>query len=198
MGLVIRLFDVVIAFTVLLIFAPLLIIVALIIKLTSKGPVLFRQVRVGRHDIDFRILKFRTMLINADKLGSLTVGARDPRVTSIGYFLRKYKLDELPQLINVLIGDMSIVGPRPELRKYVDMYTSEQKKILAIRPGITDYASIEYRNENELLAAAANPELFYIEQVMPQKIRLNYKYLHNRNPVNYFKVIFSTIFPSVN
>jgi len=193
-----RLFDILISAIALTLLLPLFLVIAVLIKVTSSGPVFFKQVRVGKGNKDFKIFKFRTMYMNAAQLGSLTVGSKDSRITRVGYFLRKYKLDELPQLFNVLAGEMSIVGPRPELRKYVDMYTAEQMKILNIKPGITDYASIEYRNENELLAMAPNPEQYYIEYVMPHKIQINHKYLLNKTPISYFKVIVRTFISAIN
>jgi len=193
-----RLFDILISAIALTLLLPLFLVIAVLIKATSSGPVFFKQVRVGKGNKDFKIFKFRTMYMNAAQLGSLTVGSKDSRITRVGYFLRKYKLDELPQLFNVLAGEMSIVGPRPELRKYVDMYTAEQMKILNIKPGITDYASIEYRNENELLAMTPNPEQYYIEYVMPHKIQINHKYLLNKTPISYFKVIVRTFISAIN
>ncbi len=193
-----RLFDILISAIALTLLLPLFLVIAVLIKVTSSGPVFFKQVRVGKGNKDFKIFKFRTMYMNAAQLGSLTVGNKDSRITRVGYFLRKYKLDELPQLFNVLAGEMSIVGPRPELRKYVDMYTAEQMKILNIKPGITDYASIEYRNENELLAMTPNPEQYYIEYVMPHKIQINHKYLLNKTPISYFKVIVRTFISAIN
>ena len=191
----IRFFDIVFSFTGLIILSPLLLIVAVWVKIDSKGPVLYRQIRVGLHNIDFRLLKFRSMRINADKAGLLTVGGRDSRITTAGYWLRKYKIDELPQLINVLKGDMSLVGPRPEVRKYVNMYTEAQKKVLMVRPGITDMASIAYKKENELLAGSPDPEKTYIDQVMPAKLKLNMVFIENPTLTNYFKIIFKTLFP---
>ena len=191
----IRFFDIVFSFTGLIILSPLLLIVAVWVKIDSKGPVLYRQIRVGLHNIDFRLLKFRSMRINADKAGLLTVGGRDSRITTAGYWLRKYKIDELPQLINVLKGDMSLVGPRPEVRKYVNMYTETQKKVLMVRPGITDMASIAYKKENELLAGSPDPEKTYIDQVMPAKLKLNMVFIENPTLTNYFKIIFKTLFP---
>jgi lipopolysaccharide/colanic/teichoic acid biosynthesis glycosyltransferase len=191
----IRFFDIVFSFTGLIILSPLLLILAIWVAIDSRGPVLYKQVRVGKNDIDFRLLKFRSMRINADKAGLLTVGGRDSRITHAGYYLRKCKLDELPQLINVLIGDMSLVGPRPEVRKYVELYNADQKKVLNVRPGITDMASIAYKNENELLAASPDPEKAYIEEIMPQKLKLNMLFIQNPSLINYFKIIFKTIFP---
>lgn len=187
-----RLFDIFFSFIGLIILIPILIIIAFCIKLNSKGPVFYKQTRVGRYGIDFKIFKFRTMEMDADKLGLLTIGDKDPRVNKIGYILRKYKLDELPQLINVFIGDMSFVGPRPEVRKYVDLYSESDMEILNVKPGITDYASIEYRNEAELIKEGHNPEKTYIEQIMPQKIKLNKVYIKQNNIATDFKIIIKT------
>jgi lipopolysaccharide/colanic/teichoic acid biosynthesis glycosyltransferase len=173
--------------------SPFLFIIAFIIKLTSGGSVLYKQPRIGLNGKEFNLIKFRTMHQNSDKLGLITVGGRDPRVTSIGYFLRKFKLDELPQLINVLIGDMSLVGPRPEVKKYVNLYSQEQRKVLSIRPGITDWASIYYRDENVILGQSADPEKDYIEKIMPDKLNFNLIYIHNYGVAVYFKIIFSTL-----
>lgn len=188
-----RAFDLTASFIGLLILFPFLLILSLLVGLTSPGGIFYRQVRVGRYGKDFRLWKFRTMRPDSDKKGLLTVGGRDPRVTSIGYFLRKYKLDELPQLLNVLSGDMSLVGPRPEVRKYVDLYNAEQKRVLDIRPGITDYASIEYSNENELLAKSPDPERTYIEEVMPAKLKLNMKYIEEKGAMKDLKIILKTV-----
>jgi lipopolysaccharide/colanic/teichoic acid biosynthesis glycosyltransferase len=188
-----RLFDLIIALPLLLLVSPILIIIAFLIKLNSKGPVFYLQQRVGFKGKDFFIYKFRTMRIGADKLGLLTVGGRDPRVTTVGYFLRKYKLDELPQLINVVNGSMSLVGPRPEVRKYVNLYSSEQKNVLLAKPGITDYASIEYADENNLLAASSDPEKTYIDEIMPAKLKLNMKYIAEQGVFTDVKIIFLTV-----
>ena len=193
----IRLSDFVFSFICLVVILPILLLVAIAIKLTSKGPVFFRQVRVGKNGTDFTLLKFRTMQVNADNKGLLTVGGRDARITPLGYYLRKFKIDELPQIINVLKGEMSIVGPRPEVRRYVDLYNQEQRKVLKVLPGITDYASIAYRNENELLAGAADPEYLYIHEIMPRKIELNATFITNRNLKEYFSIIFKTLITSV-
>ena len=190
-----RLFDICLSAFGLLILSPLFIIVTIWIIIDSRGPVLYRQVRVGRFGVDFTLLKFRSMRVNADKAGLLTVGGRDNRITNTGYYLRKIKLDELPQLFNVLIGDMSLVGPRPEVRKYVQLYNDEQKKVLQVRPGITDLASIAYKNENELLAQSADPEKTYINEVMPEKLRLNQQFIENPTIKNYFTIIFRTVIP---
>lgn len=161
--------------------------------LDSRGGIFYRQVRVGKNNKDFFLLKFRTMQSGADKKGLLTVGSKDSRVTRVGYYLRKYKLDELPQLFNVLFGGMSLVGPRPEVRKYVDLYNQEQQQVLSVKPGITDYASIEYSNENEILAKAENPEQTYITEIMPHKLLLNLKYIHEQGFITDVKIIFRTI-----
>lgn len=188
-----RLFDIVFCLCGLTILAPVFIIIAIIIKLSSKGPVFYIQKRVGQYNIDFSLLKFRTMAIGADKSGLLTVGSKDSRITSVGYFLRKYKLDELPQLINVLLGNMSLVGPRPEVRKYVDLYNQEQAEILNVKPGITDYASIEYFEENDLLAKSDNPEQTYIEKILPSKITLNKKYISKSGIMTDVKILYLTL-----
>jgi lipopolysaccharide/colanic/teichoic acid biosynthesis glycosyltransferase len=188
-----RVFDFICSFIGFIILLPLFVIISIIIILDSKGGVFYKQVRVGKDNIDFKLLKFRTMAAGSDKKGLLTVGGRDSRITRSGYFLRKYKLDELPQLINVMTGDMSLVGPRPEVRKYVDLYNEEQKKVLIVLPGITDYASIEYSNENELLARSADPEKTYIEEVMPAKLKLNAKYIVEQGLGTDLKIIFRTL-----
>lgn len=189
----IRFFDIFFSAFGLIILSPFFIIISLWIVLDSKGRIFYKQIRVGKNNIDFKLYKFRSMAVGSDKKGLITVGARDSRITRSGYFLRKYKIDELPQLINVLKGDMSLVGPRPEVRKYVDMYTDEQRKVLGVRPGITDYASIEYIDENNILAQAPNPDKAYIEQVLPDKINYNMKYINNQSIIEYFKIIVLTI-----
>lgn len=188
----IRLCDILFSLLGLLLLAPLFIIVALWIVIDDPGPVFYRQQRVGLNGKDFYLLKFRSMRIGADKMSLITVGDRDPRVTHAGYYIRKYKLDELPQLLNVFVGDMSLVGPRPEVRRYVDTYTPEQRLVLSVRPGITDYASIEYIDENTVLAAADDPDKTYIEQIIPAKIALNMRYINHRTLGEYFKIIFLT------
>ena len=190
---VIRFFDFILSLVGLVILAPLFVVLSVWIKIDSKGPVFYKQVRVGQNSKDFGLFKFRSMVVDADKKGLITVGGRDPRITRSGYFIRKYKLDELPQLINVLVGDMSLVGPRPEVRKYVDLYTDEQQKVLSVKPGITDYASIEYMDENEILGKSNDPEKTYIEEIMPEKIKYNMKYIQNKNVSEYFKIIFLTL-----
>ena len=188
-----RLFDILFSAVALVIFLPVFTIVAVLIKWESKGPILFHQERIGKNTKPFKILKFRTMFLGSDKKGLLTVGGRDSRITRVGIFLRKYKIDELPQLVNVLKGDMSIVGPRPEVEKYVKLYTPEQSKVLTVRPGISDFASIEFRNENEILSNADDPEKIYIEEVMQKKLELNQKFISDPSISNYFRVIFKTI-----
>ena len=176
-----RFFDVIASGLGLMVLSPLFLILAVWIKLDSRGPVFYRQVRVGRHNKDFRIFKFRSMRVGADKGSLVTIGGRDPRVTRSGYWIRKFKLDELPQLINVFIGDMSLVGPRPEVRHYVDYWTSEQMHVLDVRPGITDPASIKFRNENELMEQTEDPEKYYIEVIMQEKIKLYLEYVEKHN-----------------
>ena len=187
-----RLCDIVLSAVGLLCLSPLLLVVALWVKIDSTGPVFYRQLRVGRYNTDFRIYKFRSMYTDSDKRGLITIGGHDPRVTRAGYYIRKLKLDELPQLINVLLGDMSFVGPRPEVRKYVDMYTPEQLHVLDVRPGITDAASIKYRNENDILARQANPERYYIDVVMQDKLRINLEYVAHNSLLEDLKLIFET------
>lgn len=187
-----RLFDIIASGCGLLVLSPILIIVAIWIKLDSEGPVFYRQVRVGRYNKDFRIFKFRSMRIGSDKGSLVTIGGRDPRITRSGYFIRKFKIDELPQLFNVFIGDMSLVGPRPEVRHYVDYWTSEQMRVLDVRPGITDPASIRFRNENELLAKAEDPEKYYIDVIMQEKIKLYLEYVDNVSFWYDIRLIFRT------
>jgi lipopolysaccharide/colanic/teichoic acid biosynthesis glycosyltransferase len=189
----IRTLDFLFSFLGLILLSPFFLLIAFLIKISSSGPVVYKQSRIGLNGAEFSVYKFRTMRMNSDKLGLITVGGRDHRITSIGYYLRKYKLDELPQLINVLNGDMSLVGPRPEVKKYVELYTQEQSKVLTILPGITDWASIYYRDENVILGQSLNPEKDYIEKVIPDKLNYNLIYIENYGLVQYFKIIFSTI-----
>lgn len=188
-----RLFDIIASGLGLLFLSPFFLLIAIWIKLDSKGPVFYRQVRVGRYNKDFRIFKFRSMRVGADKGSLVTIGGRDPRVTRSGYYIRKFKLDELPQLINVFIGDMSLVGPRPEVRHYVNYWTQEQMHVLDVRPGITDPASIKFRNENELMAKVEDPEKYYIEIIMQEKIRLYLEYVQNASFWYDIKLIFLTL-----
>lgn len=189
-----RFLDIVVSLLGILITSPILLVVGILIKLTSKGPVLYRQERIGRNGVTFRILKFRTMVVNADAKGlKITVGG-DKRITGVGKVLRKTKLDELPQLFNVLFGQMSLVGPRPEVAEYVELYTEEQRTVLSVRPGITDYASVCFRNENEILAQAEDPQKEYIEHIMPLKLRYNQKYIQEMGIFTDLKIIFLTAY----
>ena len=187
-----RLFDIVASGLGLMVLSPLFLILAIWIKLDSKGPVFYRQVRVGYKNKDFRIFKFRSMRVGADKGSLVTIGGHDPRVTRSGYFIRKFKFDELPQLINVFLGDMSLVGPRPEVRHYVDYWTPEQMHVLDVRPGITDPASIKFRNENELMEQAEDPEKYYIEVIMQEKIKLYLEYVEKHSFFYDLGLIFKT------
>lgn len=193
----IRFFDIVFSGIGLLLLLPVFLILYILIRCESKGGGFYSQERIGKDGIPFKLLKFRSMRKDADKLGLITVGGRDPRITRMGYFIRKYKLDELPQLWNVFVGDMSLVGPRPEVEKYTRLYTEEQSRVLSVRPGITDWASIEYVDENEILGKADDPDKVYIEQIMPDKIRYNMKWIDNQGVIEYFKIIFCTFFKIV-
>ena len=188
-----RVFDIVASGFGLVVLSPLFLTIAIWIRLDSEGPVFYRQVRVGRNNKDFRILKFRSMKEGSDNGSLVTVGGRDQRITRFGYFLRRFKLDELPQLINVFVGDMSLVGPRPEVRHYVDFWTLEQMHVLDVRPGITDPASIKFRNENDLLDKADDPEEYYINVIMQEKIRLYLEYVVNHSLWYDIRLIFRTI-----
>ena len=189
-----RLFDITASFFGIIILSPLLIFIGLWVELSSKGGVFYKQIRVGKNNKDFKLYKFRSMRVNSDKQGLLTVGSKDSRITKAGYFIRKYKIDELPQLFNVLKGDMSFVGPRPEVRRYVDLYSKEQMQVLKVAPGITDPASIKYRNENDLLSSANNPEEYYIQYIMPDKLKINIDYINTQTFIKDIKIIFQTIF----
>ena len=188
-----RLFDIVASALGLIVLSPIFLILAIWIKLDSKGPVFYRQARVGRYNKDFRIFKFRTMRLGADNGSLVTIGDKDPRITRSGYFIRKCKLDEIPQLINVLVGDMSLVGPRPEVRHYVNYWTPEQMRVLDVRPGITDTASIKFRNENELMAKAEDPEKYYIEVIMQEKLKLYLEYVDHHSFFGDIGLIFKTL-----
>lgn len=188
-----RLFDIFFSIVGLTFLLPLFLIIALVIAIESRGGVFYLQNRVGKNNIDFKLYKFRTMFIDSDKAGLITVGMRDNRITKVGYLLRKYKFDELPQLLNVLQGSMSFVGPRPEVRKYVELYNDTQLKVLKVKPGITDYASIEYSNENELLGNASDPDQLYVEVIMPAKLSLNLKYINEISIATDVKLILQTI-----
>lgn len=189
-----RILDIVFSTLAIIFFSPLLILISFLIVIDSKGSVIYSQTRVGKNNVDFNLLKFRTMKINSDNHGLLTLGNRDPRITRVGYYLRKTKIDEFPQLINIIKGDMSIVGPRPEVRKYVDMYNDTQKKALSVSPGLTDYASLAYINESEILSTTNEPETVYITKIMPHKIELNLHYIETQNLTEDFKIIFKTIY----
>jgi len=187
-----RIFDILASFVILSVFLPVGIIISIAIIFSSKGGVFYIQERIGLNKQPFDLLKFRTMTIGADKKGKLTVGTDDSRITSVGKILRKFKLDEFPQFINVLLGQMSIVGPRPEVKEYVDLYSISQLDILNVKPGITDLASLEYFNENELLGKSKDPQRTYIEDVMPAKIALNKKYLESPSLKNDLKIVWRT------
>ena len=188
-----RFFDIFCSLIGIILLSPLFLIICLLQIISSGFPVFYIQNRVGKDNIDFNLFKFRTMKTDSDKLGLLTVGGRDPRVTQLGYYLRKFKIDEFPQLFNVLLGTMSLVGPRPEVRKYVDMYNEAQRHVLSVKPGITDYASIEFINENEMLAQSNEPEKTYINDIMPKKLALNLKYIKDQNLMVDLKIITKTI-----
>ena len=189
-----RAFDVLFSLIGIIVLLPVFIIISLLIIIDSKGGILYKQERTGKGDEIFKVFKFRTMRPDSFSKGALTVGSRDPRITNVGYYLRKYKLDELPQLFNVLFGDMSFVGPRPEVKKYTDLYNTAQKKVLTVRPGITDYASIKFRNENDLLSVSDNPEQLYIDEIMPEKLDLNLKYINDNSLFKDIKIIFDTFY----
>jgi len=188
----IRFFDILFSFIGLTILTPILLIISFLVVCTSQGTIFYKQIRVGKNDEDFVLYKFRTMKTGSDRKSLLTVGYNDSRITNIGRFLRKYKLDELPQLWNVLKGDMSLVGPRPEVRKYVNLYNDAQKRVLSIRPGITDYASVAFVDENRILAQSKDPEKEYIEAIMPKKLELNLRYIENPSVKEYFKILLLT------
>ncbi len=192
-----RIFDILISVLVLVLFLPIGIVISIGILLSSRGGAFYIQKRVGRNGKEFGLYKFRTMRKHADRIGKLTVGMRDPRITSLGYFLRKTKLDEFPQFLNVLKGDMSIVGPRPEVQEFVDLYTPEQRTILSVRPGITDYASLEFFQENELLGKSSDPQKTYIEEIMPAKLMLNKKYLERPTVAHDLLIMWKTFLKMV-
>ena len=187
-----RLFDIVLSLIVLAVFLPFGMLIAMVIVCDTKGHVFYKQTRVGRHNKDFQLYKFRTMYEDSDHGSLITIGTKDSRITQSGIFLRKYKIDEFPQFLNILKGEMSIVGPRPEVRKYVDLYTPEQMKVLSVRPGLTDYASIRYVDENALLASSDNPEQTYIHEIMPDKLALNLKYIQEQSLWVDIKIILKT------
>lgn len=188
-----RLFDIFFSLTGIILLMPFFLLTWAFIRLDSKGGAIYKQTRVGLNNKDFKLFKFRSMFKDAEKRGQLTVGMRDQRITKVGYYIRKYKLDELPQLFNVLNGSMSIVGPRPELRKYVNYYNAEQMRVLSVKPGITDFASIKYFKENELLGKSPDPEKEYLEVIMPEKLKLNLQYIEQQTFAGDLKIIFNTI-----
>ena len=188
-----RIFDILLSGIGILLLLPIFLFVIIWIKADSKGSPFYRQLRVGQFGKDFSLLKFRSMRTGSDKAGLLTIGGRDPRVTRSGVFIRKYKIDELPQLINVFLGQMSLVGPRPEVRKYVDLYNEAQRRVLLVKPGITDLASLEYFDENDLLAKSDHPEKTYIEVVMPHKLELNLQYIDQSGLLADVQIILRTI-----
>ncbi len=188
-----RISDITFSLLGIIILFPFFIIISLLVVMDSGFPIFYNQKRVGKNGKLFSLLKFRTMLKDSDKKGLLTVGRKDSRITNLGYYLRKLKIDEFPQLFNVLIGDMSLVGPRPEVLKYVELYTEEQKTVLSIRPGITDYASIIYSDENSLLLETKDPEHYYINKVMPSKLKLNLKYIKDQSFSTDLKIILKTL-----
>ncbi len=189
-----RLFDILFSVIILIVLSPIFILVSILIIIDNGFPIFYLQKRVGKHFQEFNLIKFRSMKKNADKKGLLTVGSNDNRITQIGYYLRKLKIDELPQFINVLKGEMSVVGPRPEVKKYVDLYTNEQKLVLSIKPGITDYASLKYIDENDILSQSENPEKTYINKVMPEKLSINLEYIHHYSFWSDIKIIAQTFF----
>ncbi|MDQ2863886.1 MAG: sugar transferase [Bacteroidota bacterium] len=189
----IRFFDILFSLVGIIVLSPVLMIIYFLVIIETKGGGFYIQKRVGRGGKIFKLYKFRSMSVGADKKGLITVGGSDPRMTRMGIFIRRFKLDELPQLFNVLNGTMSLVGPRPEVQKYVELYTPAQYEVLSVKPGITDYASIEYVNENIVLGKADNPEKIYIDEILPAKIQLNMKYIQNRSLKEYFFIIFLTL-----
>lgn len=188
----IRFFDLIFSIMGLVILSPLFIVLYLLIRIESKGGGFYSQERIGKNGKPFKLYKFRSMRIGSDKKRLITIGEKDNRITKTGFILRKYKLDELPQLWNVVIGDMSLVGPRPEVKKYTDLYTEEQKQVLHVRPGITDWASIKYVDENKILGESKTPDEAYVNLIMPNKIKLNMVYIQNQTLGEYFKIIFTT------
>ena len=188
----IRFFDLIFSIMGLVILSPLFIVLYLLIRIESKGGGFYSQERIGKNGKPFKLYKFRSMRIGSDKKGLITIGEKDNRITKTGFILRKYKLDELPQLWNVFIGDMSLVGPRPEVKKYTDLYTEEQKQVLQVRPGITDWASIKYVDENKILGESKDPDEAYVNLIMPNKIKLNMVYIQHQTLGEYFKIIFTT------
>jgi lipopolysaccharide/colanic/teichoic acid biosynthesis glycosyltransferase len=193
-----RIFDIIVSFIGLILLSPVFLFICLIIPIESKGGIFYIQKRIGKGGVEFNLFKFRTMFKDSAEKGLITIGAKDSRITRVGYYLRKYKLDELPQLINVLAGTMSLVGPRPEVKKYTTLYSKEQQKVLSVKPGITDYASIEFSNENEILGNSSDPINLYVNEIMPKKLELNLKYISEMNLYTDLKIIFRTIFKIIS
>lgn len=189
-----RLFDFIFSLIGLILLYPFLLIIALLIKLNDGGPSLYKGIRAGYNGKPFKMLKFRTMVLNAEKIGASSTADDDPRITRVGKFMRKYKLDELPQLINILKGEMSFVGPRPQVKWAVDLYNKEEKQILSVRPGITDYASIKFPNEGEILKGSKDPDKDYMEKIHPEKTRLQLQYVKDHSFLIDLKIILKTIF----
>jgi lipopolysaccharide/colanic/teichoic acid biosynthesis glycosyltransferase len=188
-----RVFDIVVSLVALVLLSPFMLLIALFVGLGSSGGMFFRQVRVGKDGREFRLLKFRTMRPGSESAGQITIGERDPRITGVGHFLRRTKLDELPQLLNILVGDMSIVGPRPEVPRYVALYTAEQRRVLSVRPGLSSLASIAYIKENEVLGRSTDPERTYVEEVMPAKLELDLEYVECMGPLLDLRIIARTV-----
>ena len=188
----IRFFDTLFSIIGLVLLSPLFTVLYFLIRIESQVGGFYSQERIGKNGKPFKLFKFRSMRIGSDKKGLITIGEKDNRITKTGFILRKYKLDELPQLWNVFIGDMSLVGPRPEVKKYTDLYTKEQKQVLQVRPGITDWASIKYVDENKILGESKDPDDAYVNLIMPNKIKLNMVYIQHQTLVEYFKIIFTT------
>ncbi len=188
-----RIFDLFFSIVFIILLSPFFLLFSLLIVIDSPGSVFYRQQRVGKDGKDFFLIKFRTMRAGADRSSLLTIGSRDQRITRVGYFLRKYKLDELPQLFNIICGEMSIVGPRPEVRKYAALYNTEQLKVLSVLPGLTDYASLKYINESDMLSQSNDPEALYLNEIMPAKLKLNLQYIDERNFMTDLKIILMTI-----
>jgi len=194
----IRGLDIFFSIIAMILLSPICILLAVCILLGSKGGVFYTQERVGKDSRDFRLIKFRTMITGSSLQGLLTIGENDQRITRCGHFLRSYKIDEIPQLINIIKGEMSFVGPRPEVRKYVALYSKEHLKVLEVRPGLTGYASLEFFNESKLLGSSANPEETYINEIMPAKLVLNMKYINDQSLKRYFNIIFKTLLQVIN
>jgi lipopolysaccharide/colanic/teichoic acid biosynthesis glycosyltransferase len=188
-----RIFDILFSFFGLIFLLPFIFLLSIVIIIESGWPVFYFQKRVGKNNRDFNLIKFRTMHKNSERFGLITVGEKDKRITKVGFWLRKYKLDELPQLINILVGEMSFVGPRPEVRKYVNLYTQEQRKVLSVKPGLTDYASLAFIDESKTLATYPDPEKAYIEVIMPEKLELNLLYINQQGILTDLGILLKTL-----